>query len=167
MYFIFEMSVVEKSTFTDRTLRIRRVKMLNIENEIDIEIINGQPVLWESGGSTSADAGKATIICNADGSKKRPIHVVDDINGNHAAFSVKKGDVIIQAGYDGWRQECFVDRIVEIVDGEAVLEGINNLDYCDGWRFPLDATLREAVEAALAKMHDFNCKSVYYALSYN
>ena len=141
--------------------------MLEIKNEITIDIINNQPALWESGGSTSADAGKATIICNADGSKKRPIHVVDDINGNHAAFSVKKGDVIIQAGYDSWRQECFVDRIVEIVDGEAVLEGINNLDYCDGWRFPLDATLREAVEAALAKMHDFNCKSVYYALSCN
>lgn len=138
--------------------------MLEIKNAIDIDMINSQPVLWESGGSTSADAGMAVVICNVDGSKKRPICIADDPNGDHASFLIQKGDVVIQAGYDGWRQECFIDRIAEIVDGEAVLEGINNLDYCEGWRFPLDVDLREAVEAAFAKMRHLNCGKVCYAL---
>ena len=140
--------------------------MLETMFYIELEEVDGRPALWECGGGINDATGTAIIICNADGSKKRPVCILDDPNDAHALFIIEVGDVIIQASYsDGWRKECMIDEIEEICYDQAILKGINDLDcYSGEWRFPFDKKFKKAVKAAFTKMRHRNCRRVYYAL---
>lgn len=127
-----------------------------------------QPALWECGGGAT-NTGNAVIICNSKGSKKRPTYVPNGghlSKGNHALFVVKVGDVVIQADHDRYGESCQIDRIVAINGDEAILENITVFKD-DEWSADLDVRFNDAVHAAFEKMHDYHCRSVYYALPRN
>ena len=129
---------------------------------------SGQPALWECGGGAS-NTGHSVIICNGNGTKKRPIYVAERghlSKGNHALFVVKVGDVVIQADHNRHGESCSIDRITAINGNEATFENITAFED-DEWLADLDVRFNDAVHAAFRKMHDYHCRSVYYALPRN
>lgn len=124
-----------------------------------------QPALWECGGGAT-NTGNAVIICNADGSKKRPTYVPNGghlSKGNHALFVVKVGDVVIQADHDRYGESCQINRIVAINGNEAILESITAFERGE-WSVDPAVHFHNAIDAAFEKMHDYHCRSAYYAL---
>lgn len=127
-----------------------------------------QPALWECGGGAT-NTGNAVIICKSNGSKKRPTYVPNGghlSKGNHALFVVKVGDVVIQADHNRYGESCQIDKIVAINGNEAILENITVFED-DEWSVHPPAHFHNAINAAFRKMHDYHCRSVYYALLRN
>jgi len=123
----------------------------------------GLPAMWESGGGYT-NTGRAVIIADADGSKKKPVYI--RLRGslaceNHALFVVKPGDIVVEANHHRRDFEIRIWRIDQIQEEEARLTLIH--EYSRGeWDSDLDKNLQAAVEAAMKKATCYHCRGPHY-----
>src|SRR5690606_20677736 len=88
----------------------------------------GLPALWEEGGGYSK-TGKATIVANSDGSKKKPVYIRRRGHlacSHHALFIINKGDIIINTNHHRGDYHTDVLRIIDIREEEAVVEVVHS-----------------------------------------
>ena len=61
------------------------------------------PCMWEKGGQVNPYTGSATLICNTNGNKKKPLFINRKTNlicGNHALIVVDIGNIIVEMSYE-------------------------------------------------------------------
>lgn len=83
---------------------------------------DGNPALWESGGSWGR-TGRAVIICSKHGKKKSPAYIRKRgriTNDDHALIPIEIGDVVVSASHYSEDFEIGVFTITEI--GDPVLK---------------------------------------------
>ncbi|WP_044894812.1 hypothetical protein [Bacillus alveayuensis] len=123
----------------------------------------GHPALWESGGGMT-NTGFSQIICNADGSPKKPVYVKRRGHlscGEHALFIVSVGDIIIQADHHRRDFEIFVMKICSIGDETAQAQIIHHFSMGE-WNEEPPTNLKTAIEAAKEKATCYHCRSPHY-----
>lgn len=124
----------------------------------------GLPTIAESGGGAT-NTGSARIIAGANGERLRPLFVPRGYsNGDHAIFVARVGMLIVDASHDRRGDSVTVRRIAAIgrdgapdeVETEIVAEWENG----DG---NIPAGLRQTVDAAIGKSHDYHCRRTWWA----
>ena len=92
---------------------------------------NALPCLWEKGGRIDEFTGNSTIICDANGNKKKPIFIKRNETlacSEHALIVIRKNDVIVEINYQKYSPfEIKVLRIINININEHELE----VEYID------------------------------------
>jgi hypothetical protein len=134
--------------------------------EIKIEHTKkGLPALWECGGGKT-NTGLAQIICNADGTAKKPVYIRRSgtlANSDHALFIISPGDLIIQAYH---HRKDFTIRVFRIAgirqeENTAILEQIYEYDMGE-WNCPPPEYLLPAIEAAREKATCYHCRKPHF-----
>ena len=128
----------------------------------------GLPALWEYGGGKT-NTGNAQIVCNADGTAKKPVYIRRSgtlANSDHALFIISPGDLIIQADH---HRKDFTIRVFRIAgirqdsdNGDiAILEQINLYDMGE-WDVEPPEYLLPAIEAAKEKATCYHCRNPHF-----
>lgn len=128
----------------------------------------GLPALWEFGGGRT-NTGEARIICQADGSPKKPVYIRKRgvlANDNHALFIIEPGDIIIQADH---HREDFIIKVFHVE--EIVEEGGEKLAalsqvacFSEGeWdNEEMAEKYSRAISVARAKALCYHCREPHY-----
>lgn len=132
--------------------------------EISIEITKGgHPAAWERGGGCRK-TGNAQIICNSDGTPKKPVYINRRghlSNGDHALLILAPGDIIIQADHHRGDFEIFIMKIASIGDETAEADIIHHFSFGE-WDEEPPTYLKTAIKAAQEKATCYHCRSPHY-----
>lgn len=142
------------------------------------------PCLWEKGGKITDRKGSATIICDTNGRKKKPIFVKRKGHlscGEHALFVVHVGDVIVEAVYQEFKNSFTFNLLqidsIDIPYCEAKVHSIGTVTYPskgltrkrieefpdDKWiNIPIDGKYKDAILAAYEKAICYHCKRPFF-----
>lgn len=77
---------------------------------------NQLPCMWEKGGQIDKFTGNSTIICDANGNKKKPIFIRGKGTlacSEHALIVIHEGDVIIEVAYQ--KNQVFMIEVFKII----------------------------------------------------
>lgn len=141
---------------------------------------NGLPCLWEKGGRIDESTGNSTIICDANGNKKKPIFIKRKGTlscSEHALIVIKKNDVIVEVNYQEYYPfEIKILRIINININARELE-VDYIDYFsiflmdtpDRYKYSIKEYCEDeipkyqnAILSAYKKAICYNCKEPYF-----
>ncbi len=136
--------------------------------KIRIELTKkGYPALWEGGGGYT-NTGDASIVCNKDGSSKKPVYIRRKghlANMEHALFIVDIGDIYIIAEHHRRDFNISVYRIISINREEKFAEAEKICCFSEGeWDVEPPQQLEAAIEAAKKKATCYHCREPHYYL---
>lgn len=139
-----------------------------LESTVSVKLTksgSGLPCLWESGGGTSS-GGCATIITKRNGDKPQAIFIPRSGHlacVEHALIPIHPGyGVIIVRVSHGNLEGGIIGVVREILDDSATVEVISSFRLGE-WDSPVPASVKPALEAAVAKASCHHCRSVYWA----
>ena len=112
---------------------------------------NKLPCMWEKGGQIDDYTGNATIICNANGNKMKPIFIKKRGTlacSEHALIVVHENDIIIEVAYQKCEFHINVLKIIGINSEECEAE----VEYITKWSYPFGncPAIREYIETLSA-----------------
>lgn len=118
----------------------------------------GVPCLWEQGGArTDRLAGRASVIADSRGCRKRAIFVERraTANGRVALIPIQTGDVVITCTWENDTERCVVERVVSILEDGKVR-------FAPCWS---GLEKEDGIFACQKKAHTKNCKNAFYIRS--
>lgn len=125
----------------------------------------GLPCLWEEGGGFT-NTGRATIIADSRGRRKRPIYIRGSGKlscEQHALIPIEVGDIVVKASHHRRDFKITVFRIEAIFEKEAVVKTIMTFEMGEWAPEPPRGYIADAVEAARQKALHYHCKEPHYA----
>ena len=126
---------------------------------------SGDPALWEEGGGFS-NTGWATVVASPEGPQEAGIRAEEWAVGVRTTrqVPVEPGDHVVVASHHRWDYTIRVYRILEIKEGEAILQVV--AEFAEGgWNPPLPdkiPELQKAVEVARYKARCYHCREPHY-----
>lgn len=126
----------------------------------------GIPCLWEKGGSYT-NTGSVQLIADMFGQRKKALFVRRGGQlacQEHALIPVRVGDMVVQASHHRGEFDINLYQIqsVDVENKTLNLELINAYGRGE-WDSDLLPQYQNLIEATMAKVKDYHCRSVYYA----
>lgn len=120
----------------------------------------GKPTITENGGGMT-NTGSATIVCDADGQKLKPLFIPRGYsNGEHAIFVIEPGQTcFVNAGRSHQGDYATVYRIIKIKEPSFETEILGKYENGDG---DIPSKFQAAFTAALEKTKCYHCREPHY-----